>query len=123
MKLFHKAMASLMMLMLIVLVKNLQIYAIGKSLKECVVLSEMPPTTAHPESPSMINGLISGGSVQLEEGGLKVVGDLQVGSLAREEIGSKLEDLAVTANANPLKKLQRSGRNCLQVCKPKLSEF
>ena len=71
----------------------------------------------------MINGIISGGSVHLEEGGPQVVGDLQVGSLAREEIGSNLEDLAVTANANPLKKLQRSGRNCLQVCKPKLSEF
>ena len=47
-KLFHKAMASLMMLMLIVLVKNLQIYAIGKSLKECVVLSKMPPNTVLP---------------------------------------------------------------------------
>ena len=44
-KLFHKAMASLMMLMLIVLVKNLQIYAIGKSLKEYVVFFERPPST------------------------------------------------------------------------------
>ena len=71
----------------------------------------------------MINLTISGGTVHQEEGGLKGVADLTVESLTKEDLGSKLEELAVTVNANLLTSLLRSGRRCSQVCNQKSSQF
>ena len=65
----------------------------------------------------MVNVSFSGVTAYLEEGGLKVVADL------KEEMGWTIEKVAVTANANPLKRLLRGGRRCLKVCNQKSSEF
>ena len=73
--------------------------------------------------------------MHLEEGDLKVedlkvgsllkVVDLRMGSLAlsKEEIWLKLDKPAVTANANPLKRWERSGRLYLKVCNLNLNSL